>query len=121
MNEENLDENSGPKKRGPQRSREQIEGLVAEYEKSGLTLKEFAARAGFKLGSMRGWVYHTRRRRRQKGGKPRAAVGFAAVEVRGSVASKATIHWPSGMAFELTMEEAGLVRVLRELTTPCSP
>jgi hypothetical protein len=97
-----------------------VEAVVAEYEKSGLTLKEFAARAGLKLGGLRSWVYHTRHRRRQKEAGPRAAPGFAAVKLKGSTAGKATLHWPNGMAVELAMDEAGLVRVLRELTTPCS-
>jgi transposase-like protein len=120
MNEEEHGENSIPTKRVRHTPREEVEKLVAQYEKSGLTLKEFAARAGRKLGSLRSWVYHSRRRTRQKESTRRAGAGFATVEVKESVSSKATIHWPNGMAVELALDEASLIRVLRELTTPCS-
>jgi len=120
MNEEEPGEKSPPTKRVRHTPRKEVEKLVAQYEKSGLTLKDFAAREGRKLGSLRSWVYHTRRRRRQKETAPQAAAGFAAVELKESVTSKATIHWPNGMAAELALDEASLIRVLRELTTPCS-
>ena len=40
------------------RPREEIEKIVADYERSGLTQDEYARQHGLKVGTLRHWIYH---------------------------------------------------------------
>jgi transposase-like protein len=40
------------------RPKEEIEKIVADYERSGLTQEEYARQHGLKVGTLRYWIYH---------------------------------------------------------------
>ncbi len=61
------------------RSREEIAGIIGEYERSGLTQRDFAATWGVPPATLTGWLRRARRGRfievRADGGESSAAMG----------------------------------------------
>jgi len=99
-----------------QRARLERERAVAEYRASGLTQEGFAAKAGIKLGRLRGWIYP-----KQGGTASEECNHFAPVRVSAARPGAVTVRWPQGMEVEITMEldSTAVVKLVRELLTPC--
>jgi transposase-like protein len=81
------------------RSREEIAGIIGEYERSGLTQRDFAATWGVPLATLTGWLRRARRGRfievRTDGvAKTAAPDGVYAVELSAGV----RIAVPAGFA-----------------------
>lgn len=68
--------------RNARRSRETWEQLVNEFERSGLTNEDFAARHVLNPRSLENWVYRIRREHRLRPHVP-AAVQFVPLAIRG--------------------------------------
>lgn len=92
--------------------------LLGEYQSSGLTQEQFAARTGIKLGTLRAWIYKKRPAARPAGGH------FAPVRIVEAVPKSpgtVTVRWPQGMEVEIAVrwDDAGALRLVRELLAPC--
>lgn len=99
------------------------EKLLADYTTSGLTQERFAAQAGVNLGTLRGWLYKQRRRRREVENR------FAPVQVEGlssgamiSPSGTVTLRGPRGGEVEIKAEldGAAVVNLVREFFSLCS-
>ena len=87
--------------------RREREAVIAAYEQSGMTQREFAQREGIKFHTFTGWL----KRYRQPGEKPT----FAQVRVaKPTRSSKLTVKLPSGMVVRGTeaSQVAELIRLL---------
>jgi hypothetical protein len=114
MNERQWKTTSGVEARAPRRTRAQRGEVVAAYRASGLTQAQYAAQAGLKLATLRGWIYRP----------PRASerVGFASVQLRGPTPGVVTLRWlRPGVEVELAVDLDGtsVVRLVRDLLAPC--
>lgn len=98
--------------------------LIGEYRASGLTLANFATRAGMKIGTLRTWLYREKRPLPRVGGSHFAPVrvleGGAPLTQspgRGAV----TVRWPQGIEVEITLDldTLGAGHLLRALLSPC--
>jgi len=94
----------------------EIAALLAEYRASGLTAAEFSARAGLRPATLLSWHYRLRRQEEPRPGSP-----FARVQVPAARAGTLTVRWPQGVEVEVAvdLDEAGVVRVVRDLLAPC--
>ena len=92
---------------------------VREYRASGLSQEQFAEQRQLNVGTLRGWIY-------KRAAVDADAGGFASVQVVGGPAPRArgsvTVRWPHGVEVEVAvdLDEAGIMRVVRELVAPCS-
>jgi hypothetical protein len=72
------------------RGREEIAGIIGEYERGGLTQREFSERRGIPLATLTGWLRRSRRDRfievRTDGAaKAAACAGLYAVELSAGI------------------------------------
>lgn len=102
--------------RGRRHTREEIRARLAEYRASGLTAEEFAARSGMRPATLRNWHYRQQRQDRRPGSR------FARVQMPTVRAGTLTVRWPQGVEVEVAvdLDEAGVIRVVRDLLGPCS-
>lgn len=112
-------EKSKPVGRGRRWTSSERTQWVREYHASGLTQERFAAERQLNLGTLRGWIYKGTR-------ESEAGVGtFASVQVVGGGRQQGggavTVRWPTGMEVEVaaTLDEGGVMRLVRELVAPC--
>lgn len=87
--------------------------LLAAYESSGLTQKEYARREGIKFATFTGWLMRQRRHGRQG---PAAAVSFRELVVGASApAASLEVRLPDGLIVRghRASEVAELIRALR--------
>ena len=92
------------------RNREEISGIIAEYERSGLTQRDFASGRGVALATLGGWLRRARRERfievcADGAGKATTLGGHYAVELSAGI----RIEVPRGF------ESAELGALLAEL------
>ena len=104
-------------KRARRHSKEEIAARMAEYRASGLTAEAFAAQTGLQPATLRTWQYRLQREQ----APPSSSQAFARVQVRASRARTLTVRWPQGVEVEVAvdLDEAGVVRVVRDLLAPC--
>lgn len=95
--------------------------LVERYRQSGLTLRQFAERAGLKPSTLAYWLYRVKHR---PAVPAPAAAQWVPVDVKPAVpraSSLYRIEWPDGLSLHLEsgfqVEEA---RQLLDLLRPCS-
>jgi len=103
-------------KRARRHSKAEIAARLAEYRASGLTAEEFATRAGLRPATVLSWDYRQRRQ-----AAPRPGSAFARVQVPTARAGTVTVRWPQGVEVEVAvgLDEAAVVRVVRDLVAPC--
>ena len=96
--------------------------IVDAYRASKLTQEQFAAKAGVKIGTLRGWIYKKAAPHRTK------TNGFVPVRIIGDKAGAATksrgaitVRWPQGIEVELALDldNACALQLVRELLSPC--
>ena len=107
-------------------SAERREGLLDEFERSGLSGAKFAALMGLKYPTFAGWV---QRRRRQRGSGPAGPLKSAdslhwleaVVEQAQGSAGVAVLHLPGGARLEIRdgQQVAVAAALLRALAQPC--
>ncbi len=103
-------------KRARRHSKAEVAERLAEYRASGLTAEEFAARAGLRPATLLSWRARARRQ-----AAPPAGSAFARVRVPAARAGTVTVRWPQGVEVEVAvdLDEAGVVRAVRDLLAPC--
>jgi hypothetical protein len=107
---------------GNRTSRVERGQLLRKYRASGQTQESFAARMGINVGTLRGWIYKQRPPATADHG-PLAPVRIvddaraAKITTRGAI----TVRWPQGIEVEVAVEldNAGALRLVRELLAPC--
>lgn len=95
--------------------------LLEEYQSSGLTQEQFAARAGLKIGTLRAWIYKRRPPAWPAGGHfAPVRIVDAPVPVTKSPGT-VTVRWPQGVEVEIAVrwDDTGALRLVRELVAPC--
>jgi len=102
--------------RRKRRSGEECEKLVKEYKESGLTQRQYAAREGIHIGTLRRWLSKRRVRPMKK-----PCSQFAEVRLNGGRAGSVTLRWPQGMELEIAtqLEGAEVTSLVRELLASC--
>jgi transcriptional regulator with XRE-family HTH domain len=102
--------------RARRHSKAEIAERLAEYRASGLTAEEFATRAGLRPATLLSWQARARRQT-----APSAGGAFARVQVAAARAGTLTVRWPQGVevAVAVDLDEAAVVRVVRDLLAPC--
>lgn len=111
-----VDEGSKRDERGRRiRSAEERARLLAEYEASGLTQKEFARREGIKYATFTVWL--SKHRRGTLAAK-RPAVRFEQFVLQPGARAKLEVQLPDGLIVRGS-DAAGLVELVRALRAPC--
>jgi len=103
--------------RAGRRSREEIDLLVSEYERSGLSVRAFARERQLAAPSLYGWL----RARRVLGSESRGG-GFASVVLAGGPCRSAgvsTLRTAMGWQIEVSGMEASYVAELFKAMLPC--
>jgi len=93
------------------KSAEEVEQIIAEYQRSGLTQQEFANRQGLKVTALRRWLYRN----------PKPATSSPAlveVEMPPSVPSAASAHYRLELPSGKVLSFSGPLRV-EELKQLC--
>mgnify|MGYP002623624138 CR=1 FL=1 len=94
-----------------QSSRETRAAVVADYESSGLTRRDFSLRAGISINTLDSW----RRKVREQASPRIVPVRIASPEPGGSIGAGFRLSLPNGMYVEggWDFPEQGLARLLR--------
>jgi transposase-like protein len=102
-------------------SAEQRRLILAEFERSGVSVAEFAKRAGLKYSTLAAWVLRERRSKPRSQAPPMRLLEDVVDPAQGGTPGSLILQLPGGARLEVnnTQQEALAAELVRSLAKPC--